>query len=297
VENSLSLPQEKSRAEGELPRLPAARTWSLPSGAGFRLCLGGTLGYLTLVVLLPLSALFSRSAGLGVRRWWDLIRDPRVLDSLAVTFGCAAAAATVDLTLGLLASWVLVRYAFPGRRLLDALIDLPFALPTAVAGITLATLCVPNGWIGRWLAPLGIPIAFSPLGITLAMAFVGLPLAVRSVQPVLQEMDPDEEEAAACLGAGRWTTFRRIVLPQLSPALFTAFSLSFARVIGEYGSVVFIAGNMPYKTEILPLLVITKLEQYDYAGATALGALSLVAAFVLLFSINLLKRRFSGERT
>lgn len=270
------------------------RPHQAPAAPGFHLCLGYTLFYLGLIVLLPLAALFSKAATLGAPQWWALVTDPRVLASFRVTFGCAAAAAVADLGIGLLAAWVLVRYSFPGRRLMDALIDLPIAMPTAVAGITLVTLFVPNGWIGRWLEPMGIHVAFTPLGITLALIFIGLPLMVRSVQPVLQELDPDVEEAAACLGASRWTTFRHVLLPQLAPALTTGFTLSFARVIGEYGSVVFIAGNMPYKTEVVPLLIITKLEQYDYAGATALGALSLGVSFALLLLINLLKRRYAG---
>jgi sulfate transport system permease protein len=276
------------------PPTQFGRPHKVQPAPGFHLCLGYTLFYLGLIVLLPLAALFTKAATLGAPQWWALVTDPRVLASFRVTFGCAAAAAVADLGLGLLAAWVLVRYNFPGRRLLDALIDLPIAMPTAVAGITLVTLFVPDGWIGRWLAPLGIQVAFTPLGITLALVFIGLPLMVRSVQPVLQELDPDVEEAAACLGAGRWTTFHQVLLPQLTPALITGFTLSFARVIGEYGSVVFIAGNMPYKTEIVPLLIITKLEQYDYAGATALGALSLGVSFALLLLINLLKRRYAG---
>lgn len=262
---------------------------------GFHLCLAYTLFYLGLIVLLPLYALFHKAASMGPAQLLDLALQPRVLASFRVTFGCALAAALVDLGVGLLAAWVLVRYTFPGRRILDALIDLPFAMPTAVAGITLVTLFVPNGWLGRLLEPLGIKVAFTPLGITIALIFIGLPLVVRSVQPVLQEMDVDVEEAAACLGAGRWHTFRSVIFPELRPALITGFTLAFARVIGEYGSVVFIAGNMPMKTEVVPLLIITKLEQYDYAGATALGAMSLTASFVLLLIINRLKRRYDLE--
>ncbi len=262
---------------------------------GFRLCLGATVFYLTLIVLLPLAALLHRASTLSAHQLWQIISDPRVLASLRVTFGCALVAALVDTGVGLLVAWVLVRYPFWGRRILDSLVDLPFALPTAVAGITLVTLFAPNGVLGRVLEPLGIHAAFSLTGITLALIFIGLPLVVRTLQPVLQELDPDVEEAAACLGADRLTTFRRVIFPQILPALITGFTLAFARVLGEYGSVVFIAGNMPFKTEILPLLIMAKLEQFDMAGATALGGLALLLSFSLLLLINLFKQRATSE--
>jgi sulfate/thiosulfate transport system permease protein len=256
---------------------------------GFGLALGFTLFYLTLVVLVPLSTLFWKSAGLGWSGIWAAVTSPRVVASYRLTFGASLVAATVNGVFGLVVTWVLVRYRFPGRRLMDALVDLPFALPTAVAGITLTTLYAPNGWLGAPLAALGVKAAFTPLGITLAMTFIGLPFVVRTLQPVLESLDPEVEEAAASLGAGRWQTIARVVLPALFPAWITGFTLAFARALGEYGSVVFIAGNMPMKTEVTPLLIITKLEQYDYAGATAIAAVTLVASFVLLLAINRLQ--------
>jgi sulfate transport system permease protein len=256
---------------------------------GFGLALGFTLFYLTLVVLVPLSTLFWKSAGLGWSGIWGAVTSPRVVASYRLTFGASLVAATVNGVFGLVVTWVLVRYRFPGRRLMDALVDLPFALPTAVAGITLTTLYAPNGWLGAPLAALGVKAAFTPLGITLAMTFIGLPFVVRTLQPVLESLDPEVEEAAASLGAGRWQTIARVVLPALFPAWITGFTLAFARALGEYGSVVFIAGNMPMKTEVTPLLIITKLEQYDYAGATAIAAVTLVASFVLLLAINRLQ--------
>jgi sulfate transport system permease protein len=256
---------------------------------GFGLALGFTLFYLTLVVLVPLSTLFWKSAGLGWSGIWGAVTSPRVVASYRLTFGASLVAATVNGVFGLVVTWVLVRYRFPGRRLMDALVDLPFALPTAVAGITLTTLYAPNGWLGAPLAALGVKAAFTPLGITLAMTFIGLPFVVRTLQPVLESLDPEVEEAAASLGAGRWQTIARVVLPALFPAWITGFALAFARALGEYGSVVFIAGNMPMKTEVTPLLIITKLEQYDYAGATAIAAVTLVASFVLLLAINRLQ--------
>jgi sulfate/thiosulfate transport system permease protein len=256
---------------------------------GFGLALGFTLFYLTLVVLVPLSTLFWKSAGLGWSGIWAAVSSPRVVASYKLTFGASLVAAIVNGVFGLIVTWVLVRYRFPGRRLMDALVDLPFALPTAVAGITLTTLYAPNGWLGAPLAALGIKAAFTPLGITLAMTFIGLPFVVRTLQPVLESLDPEVEEAAASLGAGRWQTIVRVVLPALFPAWITGFALAFARALGEYGSVVFIAGNMPMKTEVTPLLIITKLEQYDYAGATAIAAVTLVASFVLLLAVNRLQ--------
>jgi len=256
---------------------------------GFGLALGFTLFYLTLVVLVPLSTLFWKSAGLGWAGIWAAVSSPRVVASYKLTFGASLVAACVNGVFGLIVTWVLVRYRFPGRRLMDALVDLPFALPTAVAGITLTTLYAPNGWLGAPLAALGIKAAFTPLGITLAMTFIGLPFVVRTLQPVLESLDPEVEEAAASLGAGRWQTITRVVWPALFPAWITGFALAFARALGEYGSVVFIAGNMPMKTEVTPLLIITKLEQYDYAGATAIAAVTLCASFLLLLAINRLQ--------
>jgi sulfate transport system permease protein len=258
---------------------------------GFGLAMGFTLLYLSLVVLLPLSTLFWKSAGLGPVGFWQVVTSPRVVASYRLTFGASLAAAAVNGLFGFVVSWVLVRYRFPGRRLLDALVDLPFALPTAVAGIALTTLYSPNGWLGAPLGRLGISVAFTPLGITLALVFIGLPFVVRTLQPVMEALDPEVEEAARSLGSDRLQTLRRVVLPALLPAWLTAFALAFARALGEYGSVVFIAGNMPMKTEITPLLIVTKLEQYDYAGATAIAVVTLVASFVLLLGINRLQSR------
>jgi len=259
---------------------------------GFGLAMGFTLFYLALIVLVPLSTLFWKSATLGWGALWAAVTAPRVLASYKLTFGASLVAATLNAVFGLIVTWVLVRYRFPGRRLVDALVDFPFALPTAVAGITLTTLYAPNGWLGAPLEKLGIKAAFTPLGITLALTFIGLPFVVRTLQPVLELLDPEFEEAAASLGANRWQTILRVVLPTLFPAWLTGFAMAFARALGEYGSVVFIAGNMPMKTEITPLLIITKLEQYDYAGATAIAAVTLIFSFVLLLAIN----RFQSER-
>jgi sulfate/thiosulfate transport system permease protein len=264
---------------------------------GFGVSLGITCTYLSLLVLLPLATVFTRSAELTWQGFWAIITNPRVVASYRVTFGTSFLAATVNTVFGLLVAWVLVRYRFPGRRLVDAMVDLPFALPTAVAGIALTTLYAPNGWIGGYLEPLGIKVAYTWLGITVALVFIGLPFVVRTVQPVLDDLEVEVEEAAASLGAGRWQTFTRVVLPAVAPALLTGFALAFARAIGEYGSVVFISGNMPMKTEIVPLLIITKLEQFDYAGGTAVAMVMLVASFGLLLSINLLQwaaRRRAG---
>ena len=256
---------------------------------GFGLTLGFSLFYLSLVVLLPLSTLMLKSASLGWGPFWGTVLSPRVLASYRLSFGASLAAAVVNAMFGLVVVWVLVRYPFPGRRIVDALVDLPFALPTAVAGIALTTLYAENGWIGRPLAALGIKAAFTPLGIALALTFIGLPFVVRTLQPVLEALDPEVEEAAASLGASRLETFRRVILPALYPAWLTGFALAFARALGEYGSVVFIAGNLPMKTEIAPLLIMTKLEQYDAAGATAIAVVMLAASFVLLLGINLLQ--------
>ena len=258
---------------------------------GFGLSLGFTLVYLSLIVLIPLSVIFLRSATLSWGQFWSTVTAPRVVASYKLSFGAAFAAASINAVFGLLVAWVMVRYSFPGRKLFDALIDLPFALPTAVAGIALTTVYAPNGWFGRHLFTLGIESAFSPLGIVIALTFVGLPFVVRTVQPVLQDLDKDVEEAALCLGAGRWQTFRRVILPGIRPALLTGFALAFARGLGEYGSVVFISGNMPMRTEIAPLLIMTKLEQFDYAGATAIAVVMLAISFVLLLTINILQWR------
>jgi len=263
---------------------------------GFGPALGYTIFYLSIIVLIPLSALFFKTATLS---WDDFIlavTAPRVVASYRITFGAALLAACVNAVFGVLTAWVLVRYSFPGKKLIDALVDLPFALPTAVAGITLASVYSPNGWLGSFLEPRGIKVAFTPLGILIAMVFIGLPFVVRTVQPVLEELDREVEEAASCLGANRWQTFCRVIFPTMLPAILTGFALAFARAVGEYGSIIFIAGNMPMVSEITPLLIITKLEQYDYAGATAIATVMLVASFVLLLSINLLQkwsRRFA----
>ena len=261
---------------------------------GFGLTLGYTLLYLSLIVLIPMSALFSRTAQLG---WGDFIKkavaDPRVLASYRLTFGSSLIAASVNAVFGFVIAWILIRYRFPGRRLLDAMIDLPFALPTAVSGIALTTVYAKNGWLGQWFAEAGIKTAYSPLGITIAVTFIGLPFVVRTLQPALSELDGESEEAAAALGATRWQTFWRVIVPTLMPALLTGFALAFARALGEYGSVVFISGNMPFKTEVTSLLIITKLEQYDYAGATAMAVVMLLASFVILLAINLLQWRAS----
>ena len=257
---------------------------------GFGPTLGYTVFYLSLVVLIPLSALFFKTATLSWDQFLVAVSAPRVLASYRVTFGSALLAAAINGVLGVLVAWVLVRYRFPGRKLIDALVDLPFALPTAVAGITLASIYSPNGWLGRFLEPRGIKVAFTPLGIMVAMIFISLPFVVRTVQPVLEELDQEIEEAASCLGATRWQTFRRVTFPTMLPAMLTGFALAFARAVGEYGSIIFIAGNMPMVSEITPLLIITKLEQYDYAGATAIATVMLLASFILLLSINLLQK-------
>lgn len=256
---------------------------------GFNLSLGFTLLYLSLIVLIPLSAAFIRTSALTWPEFWDAVTTPRVLASYRLTFGASFAAALVNAVFGLLVAWVLVRYRFPGKKLVDALVDLPFALPTAVAGIALTTLYAGNGWIGQFFEPFGIKIAFTPLGIFVALTFIGLPFVVRTVQPVLEDIEAELEEAAATLGANRLQTFSRIIFPTVLPALMTGFALAFARAIGEYGSVIFIAGNMPMISEITPLLIITKLEQYDYAGATALAVVMLVISFIMLLIINFLQ--------
>ncbi|MEP6572407.1 MAG: sulfate ABC transporter permease subunit CysT [Gemmatimonadota bacterium] len=256
---------------------------------GFGISLGITVTYLSLVVLLPLATVFTRTSTLGWAGFWSTVTAPRVLASYRLTFGASLGSALINAVFGLLVAWVLVRYRFPGRKVVDAMLDLPFALPTAVAGIALTTLYAPNGWLGSWLEPMGVKVDFTPLGIVVALTFIGLPFVVRTVQPVLQDLESEIEEAAASLGASRWQTFRRVLLPAIGPALLTGFALSFARAIGEYGSVVFISGNMPMRTEITPLLIMTKLEQFDYAGATAIATVMLLASFVLLLTINVLQ--------
>jgi sulfate transport system permease protein len=269
---------------------PAARrARANPLIPGFGLTLGYTMVYLSLVVLIPLSATFIRSLDLGWGHFWTVVTAPRVLASLRLSFGAAMLAAAVNSLFGLIIAWVLVRYTFPFKRLIDAMVDLPFALPTAVAGIALTALYAPNGWLGRLLEPMGIRVAFTPLGVVVALIFIGLPFVVRTLQPVLEELDRDVEQAAATLGASEWQTFARVILPALWPALLTGFALAFARAVGEYGSVIFIAGNMPMKSEIAPLLIITKLEQYDYAGATAIAVVMLVLSFGLMLGINALQ--------
>jgi sulfate/thiosulfate transport system permease protein len=256
---------------------------------GFGLTLGYTMVYLSLLVLIPLSAVFIRSLGLGWGHFWDVVTAPRVTASLRLSFGASLLAALINVVFGLIVAWVLVRYTFPFKRLIDAIVDLPFALPTAVAGIALTALYAPNGWLGMWLKPLGINVAFTPLGIVVALTFIGLPFVVRTLQPVLEDLDREVEQAAATLGASAVQAFVRVILPALWPALLTGFALAFARAVGEYGSVIFIAGNMPMKSEIAPLLIVTKLEQYDYAGATAIAVVMLVLSFALMFGINALQ--------
>ncbi|WP_109050697.1 sulfate ABC transporter permease subunit CysT [Azospirillum sp. TSA6c] len=258
---------------------------------GFGLTLGFTLSYLGFIVLVPLAALIVRSSGLGWSGFWSAVTTPRVLAAFEVSFGLSFAAALTNAIFGFLVAWVLVRYDFPGKRLVDALVDLPFALPTAVAGIALSALYAPNGWLGKPLNELfGMKVAFTPLGIAIALTFIGLPFVVRTVQPILQDLPAEEEEAAASLGASRFQTFLSVILPAILPALVTGFALSFARGVGEYGSVIFIAGNMPGLTEILPLLIVIKLEQYDYAGAAAVGTAMLGVSFVMLLILNLLQQ-------
>jgi sulfate transport system permease protein len=264
---------------------------------GFGISLGLGMAWLGVVVLLPLAALSLRAAGLGMDGWLRAVGDPRVQAALKLSFGAALMAALVAALVGALVAWVVVRYRFPGRRLLDALVDLPFALPTAVAGIALTAIYSANGWVGRWLEPHGLKIAYTYTGIVIALVFIGLPFAVRTLQPVLETLGREQEEAAASLGASRLTTLRRVIVPELLPALLTGFSLAFARGLGEYGSVIFIAGNLPFKTEIAPLLVTIRLEEYDYDGAVAIAALLLVASFLCLLAINAIPALFShGKR-
>ena len=266
------------------PRRAARRV--LP---GFRLTLGFTLFYLSVLVLIPLSALLFKTFTLTWEQFWLAVASPRVMASYRLTFGASLIAAMVNAVFGLLLAWVLVRYTFPGKKIIDALVDLPFALPTAVAGISLTALLASNGWVGSLLEPHGIFLAFNPNGVVIALIFIGLPFVVRTVQPVLEDAEKELEEAATCLGASRWQTFRFVIFPTIAPALLTGFAMAFARAIGEYGSVIFIAGNMPMVSEITPLIIIGKLEQYDYAGATAVAVVLLTISFLLLLVINALQ--------
>jgi sulfate transport system permease protein len=279
-------------AAAVLPALATGVTagWRRPSVIpGFGLALGITVAWLSLVVLVPLAALFIRAGGLGPAGGGAGAPHPRVLAALELSFGAALVASLLNLVMGGVVAWALVRYEFPLKRLLDAVVDLPFALPTAVAGIALASLYAPNGWVGRLLEPLGLKVAFTPAGVVVALMFVGLPFVVRTVQPVLQDLEADVEEAAATLGANRRQTFRRVILPAIAPAMLTGFALAFARSVGEYGSVIFIAGNLPYVSEIAPLLIIIRLEEFDYTGATAVAAIMLTLSFAMLLAINLLQ--------
>jgi len=260
---------------------------------GFGLSLGFAILYLSLIVIIPLASVLIKTAGMSFSEFWAAVTNARVLASYRVSFLTAFFAAAINAVFGLLVAWVLVRYRFPGKRLVDSIVDLPFALPTAVAGIALTSIYAPTGWVGKLFQPLGIKIAYTPIGITIALIFIGLPFVVRTVQPVLQDLEKDVEEAAVMLGAYRWRTFRRVILPELIPPLLTGFALAFARGIGEYGSVVFISGNMPMRTEIAPLLIMTKLEQFDYAGATAIALVMLVISFALLLLINYMQWRYS----
>jgi len=263
---------------------------------GFGLTLGYTLGYLSLIVLVPLAAVLLKTSTLSWPQFWAIVSAPRAVASYKLSFGASLLAAGINAVFGLMLAWSLVRYSFPGKRLIDALVDLPFALPTAVAGISLTAIYAGNGWLGQYLEPLGIKIAFAPAGILVALVFIGLPFVVRTVQPILEDLEVELEEAAASLGADRWQTFSRVVFPLLLPALLTGFALAFARAVGEYGSVIFIAGNLPMISEITPLIIITKLEQYDYVGATAIASVMLLASFILLFIINVLQA-WTARRT
>jgi sulfate/thiosulfate transport system permease protein len=270
--------------------IPPAKRGNFRVMPGFRLSLGFTIFYLSLVVLIPLSAVFFKTFTMTWEAFWSAVTSDRVMASYRLTFGASMIAAVLNVLFGGIVAWVLVRYRFPGKRVIDAMVDLPFALPTAVAGIALTALYSTNGWIGRYLEPLGIKVAFTPLGVVVALTFIGLPFVVRTVQPVLEDAERELEEAAASLGASNWQTFTRVIFPTILPALLTGFALAFARATGEYGSVIFIAGNMPMVSEIVPLLIVIKLEQYDYAGATVVGTAMLAASFVLLLAINLLQR-------
>ncbi|MBC7201965.1 MAG: sulfate ABC transporter permease subunit CysT [Pusillimonas sp.] len=263
---------------------------------GFKVTLGCTLAYLSLIVLVPLAAVFMKTATLTFPHFWEIVSAPRVVASYRLSFGLSLFAAAINAVFGLMLAWSLVRYSFPGKRLIDALVDLPFALPTAVAGIALTALYAKNGWLGQYLEPLGIQVAFKPPGILVALVFIGLPFVVRTVQPILEDLDTELEEAAATLGARRWQVFRHVIMPVLLPALLTGFALAFARAVGEYGSVIFIAGNIPMVSEITPLIIVTKLEQYDYSGATAVALVMLLSSFTLLLVINSLQA-WTAKRT
>jgi sulfate transport system permease protein len=282
--------------------MAAVRDWVKPSILpGFSLTLGFTGIFLAAIVLIPIAALVLKAASLPAAELWRIATEPRALASYRLSFGVSLLAASLNALFGLVVAWTLVRYEFPGRRLVDALIDLPFAMPTAVSGIALATVFAPQGWIGAWLSPFGIQVAYTWLGVLVALTLVGLPFVVRSVQPALEEVDASLEEAAESLGAGRWTVFRRVILPAIAPALATGFTLALARAIGEYGSVVFIAGNLPFRTEITPLLIVIDLEQFDYVGAAALGLVMLVVSFLMLLAINAINgwrvQRLGGRRS
>jgi sulfate transport system permease protein len=278
---AVTLPRTRSRT--------SFRRWSvLP---GFGPALGFTIAYLSLIVLIPLSALFLKAAQMDLPSIWHILTNPRVLAAFRLTFMASAIAAGVNVAFGLVIAWMLVRYRFWGRRIVDAVVDLPFALPTAVAGVALSSLMAKNGWVGSLFAPFDITIAYAPPGIVIALIFVGLPFVVRTVQPILQDFEPELEEAAATLGADRWTTFIRVTLPALAPAMLTGFALAFARAIGEYGSVIFIAGNRPGLTEIVPLLIVIKLEEFDYRGASVIAVTALLISFTLLILINVLQKR------
>ncbi|OHV90686.1 sulfate ABC transporter permease subunit CysT [Mesorhizobium sp. ORS 3428] len=271
---------------------PAKAAWRFRQPSvipGFGLTLGFSLAYLTLIILIPLSGLVWRSAALGWIDFWAIAADRRTLNALKISFGAALIAAAVNVVFGTVVAWVLVRYRFLGRRIADAMVDLPFALPTAVAGIALTTLYAPNGWIGQLLMPLGIKVAYTPVGIVVALVFIGLPFVVRTVQPVMEELDKEVEEAAATLGASRFQIITRVLFPGLAPAIVTGFSLAFARGVGEYGSVIFIAGNLPFKSEIAPLLIVIRLEEYNYEAATAIAAIMLALSFVMLLVVNLVQ--------
>ena len=281
--------------------MAAARGWVSPSVLpGFGLTLGFAGMFLAAIVLVPLAALVMKGASLPLSEFWRIATEPRALASYRLTFGASLIAAGVNTVFGFIVAWTLVRYRFPGRRIVDALIDLPFALPTAVSGIALATVFGPQGWIGRWLEPLGIKVAYTWLGVVIALTLIGVPFVVRSVQPALEEVDPSLEDAAESLGASRWTVFRRVILPTVLPSLATGFTLALARSVGEYGSVIFIAGNLPMRTEITPLLIVIKLEQYDYVGAAAIGLVMLCVSFLMLLTINAINgwrlRRVVGRR-
>jgi sulfate transport system permease protein len=275
--------------QAAISTLPPRARGSFRVMPGFGLSLGFTVFYLSLIVLIPLSAVFFKTFTMTWEAFWNAVTSDRVMASYRLTFGASLIAAALNVLFGGIVAWVLVRYRFPGKRIIDAMVDLPFALPTAVAGIALTALYSTNGWIGRYLEPLGIKVAFTPLGVVVALTFIGLPFVVRTVQPVLEDVERELEEAAASLGANPWQTFARVIFPTILPALLTGFALAFARATGEFGSVIFIAGNMPMVSEITPLFIITKLEQYDYAGATAIAVVMLLASFLMLLTINMLQ--------